>query len=83
MKQPTVRKHPLAEVIAKKLFGITGVPANEQKRMVNRAIKAAVKWHEENISKRLDEWNNSASDGKGPYLSEESLQEIKDFLTKT
>ena len=42
-----VKSHPLAEIIAKKLFGITTVPPTEQKRMVNRAIKAAVQWYEE------------------------------------
>lgn len=36
--------HPLAEILAKKLFGIETVPAAEQRRMVNRAIKAAVKY---------------------------------------
>jgi len=40
--------HPLAEVIACALFSIETVPVAEQKRMVNRAAKAAVKWHEEN-----------------------------------
>lgn len=39
--------HPLAELLACKLFGIEGVPQKEQTRMVNRAIKAAVKWYEE------------------------------------
>ena len=34
--------HPLAELLAKKLFGIEGVPVKEQTKMVNRAIKAAV-----------------------------------------
>lgn len=40
--------HPLAEILARKLFGIEGVPRKEQTHMVNRAIKAAVQWHEEN-----------------------------------
>lgn len=38
--------HPLAEVIACKLFSITTVPKQEAERMVNRACKAAVEWHE-------------------------------------
>ncbi|MCP3921694.1 MAG: hypothetical protein GY714_03825 [Desulfobacterales bacterium] len=42
----TVKKHPLAEILSKKLFGIETVPVKEQKRMVNRAIKAAVEYHE-------------------------------------
>jgi len=38
--------HPLAEIIAKKLFGISTVPKHEQDRMINRACKAAVEYHE-------------------------------------
>lgn len=38
--------HPLAELLTRKLFGITECPKAEQKRMVNRAIQAAVLWHE-------------------------------------
>ncbi len=44
-----VKTHPLAEILAKKLFGITTVPKKEQQKMVNRAIKAAVKYHEEEM----------------------------------
>jgi hypothetical protein len=36
--------HPLAEILAKKLFGIEVCPVGEQKKMVHRAIKAAVLW---------------------------------------
>lgn len=39
--------HPLAELLARKLFGIEGVPLKEQQRMKQRAIKAAVRWHKE------------------------------------
>ncbi len=38
--------HPLQELLAKLLFGIEVVPAKEQRKMVNRACKEAVKWHE-------------------------------------
>jgi len=38
--------HPLGELLAKKLFSIETVPPKEQKRMVRRAIKAAVGWAE-------------------------------------
>lgn len=40
--------HPLSEVIACKLFGISTVPALEAERMISRACKAAVEWHESN-----------------------------------
>lgn len=38
--------HPLQELLAKLLFGIEGVSVVEQRRMVNRACREAVKWHE-------------------------------------
>lgn len=48
--------HPLAEVIACKLFSITTVPKQEAERMVNRACKAAVEWHERMVlDARLEE----------------------------
>lgn len=43
--------HPLAEIIARKLSGISGVPHMEQLKMVDRACSAAVKYHEEQIKK--------------------------------
>ena len=39
--------HPLAEVIAKALFGIETVPKDYIPRMVNRACRKAVEWYEE------------------------------------
>ncbi len=49
MKSVTVRSHPLAEIILKKLFSIETVPPKEQKRMVSRAVKAAVEYHDSKI----------------------------------
>lgn len=49
----TVTTHPLAEIIAKKLFNIESVPPAEAKRMVGRAIKAAVEYHQSEINKML------------------------------
>lgn len=39
--------HPMAEILGKKLFGIESVPKEEQKRMISRAIKEAVKMYDE------------------------------------
>lgn len=39
--------HPLAEILGKKLFGIESVPPAEQRKMVARAIKAALSYQEE------------------------------------
>jgi hypothetical protein len=40
--------HPLAAIIAKCLFGINTVPPEYRQRMINRACREAVKWHEAN-----------------------------------
>lgn len=40
MKTPTVKKDPVMEAIARKLFGIEGVPNGERSRMVARAVTA-------------------------------------------
>lgn len=45
-KYMNVNKHPLAEVIAKKLSGINGVPNSERDEMIIRACNAAVEWYE-------------------------------------
>lgn len=39
--------HPLAEIIAKKLFGIENTPKEYMQRMVNNACKAAVEFYEQ------------------------------------
>ena len=43
--------HPLQELLAQLLFGIETVPPKEQRKMVNKACKEAVKWHKEQIKK--------------------------------
>ena len=43
--------HPLAEIIAKCLFGIEQVPKKYMGRMVNRACKKAVEYHKKEIKK--------------------------------
>ena len=48
--------HPLAEVIAKRLFSIESVPKDEQRRMVNRACRDAVEYYEQYVIKaRIEE----------------------------
>jgi hypothetical protein len=41
--------HPLAEIMAKKLFGIETVPKEEMRKMINRAVKAVVEYHEQEL----------------------------------
>ena len=43
--------HPLMEIVASRLLGIEGVPLAEQKRMVNRAARDAVQWHEAEVER--------------------------------
>jgi len=64
-----VEVHPLLELISRKLFGIEHVPKKEQRRMVNRACKEAVAWHESQI---LNEYQlasliTKAKKSKGDY----------------
>jgi hypothetical protein len=69
--------HPLAEIIACKLFGIERVPRQEMDKLVNRACFAATKYQKEeekeiakyirdNICKRLikdsDDWRAVADE---------------------
>ena len=42
--------HPLAEIIARKLFGISGCPIGTADRMINSACKEVVKYHLEEIN---------------------------------
>ena len=55
--------HPLAEILAKKLFSIETVKPLEQRQMVARAISAAVRWHEKNkINCKCKEYKNMLED---------------------
>ena len=47
--------HPLMELLAKLLFGIETVPAEERKRMANRACREATQWHKEQMN-RFEWW---------------------------
>lgn len=43
-----VKTNPLAEILSKKLMGIENVPKAEMTKMVNRAIKAAIEYTNQN-----------------------------------
>jgi hypothetical protein len=43
-----VKSNPLAEILSKKLMGIENVPKAEMTKMVNRAIKAAIEYTNQN-----------------------------------
>jgi len=47
-----VKTHPLAEILAKKLLGIEGVPKKEQSKMVAKAIKAAVEFYDNKLQQK-------------------------------
>lgn len=50
IKPNVVKTHPLAELLSKKLFGIESDcwHASYRRKEINNAIKAAVKWAEDN-----------------------------------
>lgn len=55
MPNPTVAKpHPLAELLACKLFGLKMVPSLEQGKMIQRAADAIVDWHKAEIEPLLE-----------------------------
>ena len=62
--------HPLAEILAKKLFSIENVPKTEMKRMINRAIRVVVEYYEEHKEKIM---NIIYSDMKLPSQFNESV----------
>lgn len=47
MKSPVVKTHPLMEILSKRLFGLESIPKEHQRRYINKAIKEAVKYHDE------------------------------------
>lgn len=52
---PVVKpNHPIAEVVARKLHGISGVPVEEQRRMVQRAANAAFDYHNKKTGELVD-----------------------------
>ena len=71
--------HPLAEIIARKLIGIESVPSAEQRKMVNRAVKAAVEYHEAELeSKRkiISVWDYIFGD-YGPTAIAEKIKTLQ------
>jgi len=49
MSNPTVKIHPLAELIGQCLFSVETVDVKEQRKMVRRAAKEAAKWHDDQV----------------------------------
>ena len=54
MKTHQVNTHPLMELVAQNLFSIETVPPAEARKMVRRAAKAAMEWHEKEVEKMRD-----------------------------
>jgi len=86
--------HPLAEILATKLFGIEGVPTKEQTKMVASAIRAAVKWAEpleaENkdftklrkICKAIMAYNEHVPTGSDQYMLRGDMFRIMEEIVK-
>ena len=78
MSETVKPNHPLAEIIARKLLGISGVPSIEQSKMVNRAAGAAVEFHESEIQRltarvaELEEISNKLRHECVKFLAERS-----------
>ena len=51
---PTVVVHPIAEIVAKKMFSVETVPSQEARKMVRRAALAAAERYDRDI-KALEE----------------------------
>jgi len=63
--------HPVAEIIGRKLAGLSGVPKEEQAKMVQRCVKAAVEYCE-SLSEhqgQFVECSERKPDGSGHYLT--------------
>jgi hypothetical protein len=79
--------HPLAEIIAKKLFGVGGVPYNEQAKMINRACKEAVKYHNAEIEQLGIELDSAISMrdkfGRDIDALEQTIKRLSQLLEAT
>lgn len=89
---PTVKTHPLADIIAKRLFGIETVPVKEQRKMVNRAVKSACEYHDSKITDKegLVEMIrlsylaavNDAEDGHVSWCNQGSMERAEDLYNE-
>ena len=68
--------HPLAEIIARKLFGINSVPNKERDAMVSRCAKAAVS-HVEQLERQLAEANEKLNAKGEAQLGRELLTRLQ------
>ncbi len=66
--------HPLAELLATLLLGIEVVPQKEQRKMVTRAIKEAVKWHEKAMADTLQAVVNAGYTPGGPQAGDAGFE---------
>ena len=76
--------HPLGEIIACKLFSIETCPPKEQRKMVNRAAKAACEYHDVQLShlQKLCEEQKSqlATQTERVKVMREALEKVSDVL---
>lgn len=85
--------HPLAEVIAKCMFGIETIPKEYIRRSVNKAAKEAVEWYEKNkvvfeprnpdnfdLPKAILELMRQKSQQKHEYINPNFLSDLSGLL---
>lgn len=74
--------HPLAEIIACKLFGISTVPREEGHKMVNRAVKAAIEYHEAQIRHIVEPINDHFTYKDDCYYCNKMAPAINEVLKR-
>jgi hypothetical protein len=74
--------HPLMEIIACKMSGIESVPIKQMGGVVNRAAKAAVKYHDEEIQKLKDLLTEVINSSIGWQADDERMWTVDVQLSK-
>jgi len=74
--------HPLAEIIARKLFCIESVPVAEQGKMLRRSVKAAVEYHDGEVQKLKDLLTEVVSSTLGWQATDERMWTVDVQLSK-
>ena len=74
--------HPLAEIIARKLFCIESAPVAEQGKMLRRAVKVAVEYHNGEVQKLKDLLTEVVSSTMGWQATDERMWTVDVQLSK-
>ncbi len=75
MKAPTVKIDPVAESLARSLFGIEMIPAGSRDRIIMRAVKESRKAMTEELVGRI-------RDNAGKFISDRAMEMFIEEVTK-